>query len=1097
MSGSLHQVKNPKFHPALLLLIALLTATTGRSATTNFFEGFESGLVNWVVGDGNPAGPPAYWGVVNAAFGGEGTHGGSAKAYCAAVGYAGSTTSPNYTNDMTAYLSRTISLAGYTNATLSFWSKIPGLEATYDHARVFIGSTEVWSTDQPQLAWTLVTISLEAFIGATQTLTFQFTSDTSVTREGWYLDDLTLTDAATPAPPPANDNFTAATVLAGSLGSAAGSNRGATSEAGEPDAGNSIWFRWTPFTNGFVTFRTGGTAYDTLLCIYRGSTLANLVRLACDDNGDTNGGSLVTFNASVGSNYFFSVRGVNGAAGFTSLNWVQTNGLGADLLPDLFVWASEPNAYLYGWYLDQNEAALPGRTLMRVATATPNTGAGPLELHGSSTAPGVSQRIFRADGSSYDRFAGNFTFHPGHGHLHFDNWINLHLRAVLTNDAVGSIVASGDKTSFAIIDLQHYDPALPDSPGSRRYSGGLIQGLSVGWADIYGAGLPDQWIDVTDMPSGRYWLEAVVDPANSILESNETNNAARILITYLAPGQPSTQPPPNDPFTNAISFVGPTGGDTGFNDRSTHEPGEPLHLADNSSTRSVWWRWTAPSNMTATVSTDGSSFDTVLAVYTGANVSGLALVVADDDAGLLNNSLVNFSAVSNTTYRIAVDGYSGAAGSIQLNLNPAFNNAFSKCLVLTGLTGRVSGSTRGATREGGEPNHAGVAGAGSIWFCWTAPTSGPFTFDTTGSSFDTLLGLYTGNAVNALTLIASDHDSGSNFASRVSFNAVGGTLYRIAVDGPAGATGVVKLAWSGPVPPSVVTPPGSTNAPAGGVAWFRVVAAGAQPLAFQWRHAGANLSDGDTVSGATTDTLRLGKVQFANAGVYTVVITNAFGSVTSAPGALIVLDNPRVVFIDAVCGPSGAFVRVPVQMQSLGNEHAVGYSLIFDPAVLSRPRATNLPAGATLALETNQLASGALGVLLTLPGLGTFAPGDAALGEFIFDTASSTGTIHSFAGFGNAPWPRLVSDTNGGALASLFAAGTIKLDPLRMAGTARSNGVYRFSFAAGAGNQFAVDASEDLILWTPVLTNVGAATPFQFSETNAQPHRFYQVRLLR
>ena len=94
---------------------------------------------------------------------------------------------------------------------------------------------------------------------------------------------------------------------------------------------------------------------------------------------------------------------------------------------------------------------------------------------GSSTTPGVYQRIFRADGSSYERYAGTFTFHPGHGHLHFDNWINLHLRQVLTNDGVGDIVASGDKTSFAIIDLTRYS-------GSRsgQYNGGLIQGLTAG-----------------------------------------------------------------------------------------------------------------------------------------------------------------------------------------------------------------------------------------------------------------------------------------------------------------------------------------------------------------------------------------------------------------------------------------------------------------------------------------------------------------------------------------------------------------------------------------------------------------------------------------
>ena len=50
-------------------LAALAVAPLARAATTNFFEGFEAGLTNWVVGDGNTLGIPAYWGPVNSAFG--------------------------------------------------------------------------------------------------------------------------------------------------------------------------------------------------------------------------------------------------------------------------------------------------------------------------------------------------------------------------------------------------------------------------------------------------------------------------------------------------------------------------------------------------------------------------------------------------------------------------------------------------------------------------------------------------------------------------------------------------------------------------------------------------------------------------------------------------------------------------------------------------------------------------------------------------------------------------------------------------------------------------------------------------------------------
>ncbi len=69
------------------------------------------------------------------------------------------------------------------------------------------------------------------------------------------------------------------------------------------------------------------------------------------------------------------------------------------------------------------------------------------------------------------------------------------------------------------------------------------------------------------------------------------------------------------------------------------------------------------------------------------------------------------------------------------------------------------------------------------------------TFDTFESDFDTVLGAYTGSAVNALTETARNDDdnvSGSS-QSRISFEAVAGTTYYIAVDGFSGATGQIVL----------------------------------------------------------------------------------------------------------------------------------------------------------------------------------------------------------------------------------------------------------------------------------------------------------------
>jgi hypothetical protein len=1080
-----------------------LAAMNARALTTNFFEGFETGLTNWVAGDANPNDGSAYWGRVDAAFGGEGTQAGLFKAYCAGSGFAQTPASPLYADDMLAYLSRTIDLTGYTNGTLSFWYKLPSVEKNYDRARVLINETELWSSDDPQTSWRLVTLSLEPFVGQTNTLTFEFQTDGSFGFEGWYLDSITVSDAFTPAPPPSHDNFTNAQLLVGSVGSVSATTRGATAEPGEPDPGNSIWYRWSPYTNGLVTFRTGGSIIPAWLCVYAGSTLLSLNRVGCADRGDTNGASLLTFNASRGTVYRISLRGVDNASGFVQLSWEQPNGIGPELLPDLTVWSSAQDGYLYGWYLDQDEPNEPMRTLLRVSTATPNSGRGPLELRGTSTTPGVTQRIFRADGSTYDREAGVFTFHPGHGHLHFDNWLNLRLRSVLPNNAVGDIVAAGHKTSFAIIDLRVYNPALPGAPANAHYEGGLVQGLSVGWADVYSAGLQDQWVDVTEVPSGRYWLEAVVDPENNIKESNESNNAARILIDYVQPPRVTTAPA-NDHFSNAFLVTTIAASFLGHNTNATRELGEPRHYSENSGGRSVWWRWIAPTNMTAVITTDGSTLDTVLAVYTGSEVSNLVSVVSDDDAGVGTASRVSFEAVAGEAYSVAVDSYGGTRGTVQLNINPGWNDAFGNALNLDGLTGTLTGSNTGATRQGGEPLHPSAIGTNSVWYSWTAPFTGPTTIDTIGSLFDTLLAVYTGTAVNGLSLVASDNNSGGNGASRLTFNAVSNVTYRIAVDGPAGANGLFRLNWSGPSRPRITEAPGSTNVVAGGAAFFSVKAVGTGPLSYQWQHAGTNLLNTPYIQGALTPTMRVTKTLTSDAGVYTIVVTNVYGAVTSSPGNLIVLDNPRVVYVPETVAPIGGVAVVPINAQLVGNENTFRFTLQFDPALLSNPqmqRGADLP-NSTVTLNTNQVSTGRLGAGLSLPVGRTVPPGqERELLRVFFDVSpAATPGATTPLGFGDSPTSRTITATNGAALTTLFAAGFLEFQTVtnRVAIEPLGDGYHRITLHGLARRTYAIEFSADLNSWD-ILTTAAAQLDgsLQFTDsTSGLPQRFYRATLL-
>ncbi len=129
------------------------------------------------------------------------------------------------------------------------------------------------------------------------------------------------------------------------------------------------------------------------------------------------------------------------------------------------------------------------------------------------------------------------------------------------------------------------------------------------------------------------------------------------------------------------------------------------------------------------------------------------------------------------------------------------NNNFANAQVITGNNSSVVGSNIGATKETGEPDHDGNEGGASVWYRWTAPSNGTLAITTIGSNFDTILAVYTGTSVSALTgvLNGSNDDGTSPPASNVTISVTAGTIYRIAVDGynlTAPDQGSIQLNWT-------------------------------------------------------------------------------------------------------------------------------------------------------------------------------------------------------------------------------------------------------------------------------------------------------------
>ena len=331
-----------------------------------------------------------------------------------------------------------------------------------------------------------------------------------------------------------------------------------TCELGGNQGGPDHWYRFTVDTPVFLDVTVGCNAaqLDTRIAVLD----LDLLQLYCNDDAPScpSGQSAIVDAPLSAGTYYLVIDSADLQGGAYQLQVDATPappGTIVDLIPDILTRTNE----LYDYDIVTN--IVPGRTHLRLSNATANMGQGKLHLYGVFPDNGdgtqdVRQRIWRSDGTHFDRDAGAFVYHPGHSHIHFNDWAVYRLRAVTSGGGVGGIVAEGVKTSFCILDVIVHDATLPGFPTSPQFlsCGSSMQGLSVGWADIYTKDLEGQNLDITGLAAGQYWLESTADPLDRVLETDETNNVARVLVTI---GNPGTITPdlyePNDQISDLNS----------------------------------------------------------------------------------------------------------------------------------------------------------------------------------------------------------------------------------------------------------------------------------------------------------------------------------------------------------------------------------------------------------------------------------------------------------------------------------------------------------------------------------------------------------------
>lgn len=166
--------------------------------------------------------------------------------------------------------------------------------------------------------------NVSAFIGKTVDITFDVDLGTNVLDSStlFKINQVSLLGYTT-NDIPANDDFSNSITLV-TPDIVIATNVVATLEPGEPPkiagvtGGHSVWWNWTPPSDGVATINTKGSTCRTLLGVYTGDSVSNLTQVAANNGGGTD--SQVSFPAAVGTKYQIAVDGANGAVGVVELN---------------------------------------------------------------------------------------------------------------------------------------------------------------------------------------------------------------------------------------------------------------------------------------------------------------------------------------------------------------------------------------------------------------------------------------------------------------------------------------------------------------------------------------------------------------------------------------------------------------------------------------------------------------------------------------------------------------------------------------------------------------------------------------------------------
>jgi len=174
--------------------------------------------------------------------------------------------------------------------------------------------------------------------------------------------------------------------------------------------------------------------------------------------------------------------------------------------------------------------------------------------------------------------------------------------------------------------------------------------------------------------------------------------------------------PINDMFANGTYLTGLTGNTNGTTVLASKELDEPA-ISGNMGGQSLWWKWTAPQSGQLSLNTNGSKFDSLLAVYTGNQLTALKTIGVRDNTGNQQTDLVA-QVTADTEYEFSLDVANGVASSFilnwDLNTNPQAN-------LSTAISGPIVVSIGGKASYTATVTNSGPQAATNVFLTMTAP----------------------------------------------------------------------------------------------------------------------------------------------------------------------------------------------------------------------------------------------------------------------------------------------------------------------------------------------------------------------------------------